>query len=95
MRRALDEYHVGGIETNLAFHRRCMRHAAFAAGDFDTGFIARNARELAPAAGEREVTAAVIAAALDAMTAAPPAGAPTGREATTEMSSWRRHLRLP
>jgi len=55
MRRALDEYRVGGIETNLAFHRRCMRHPAFAAGDFDTGFIARNARELAPAAGEREV----------------------------------------
>src|ERR1044071_3453919 len=63
MRRALDEYQVRGIETNLAFHRRCMRHPAFAAGDFDTGFIARNARELTPAAGEAEIPAAVVAAA--------------------------------
>ena len=39
MRRALDEYEVRGIETNLAFHRRCLRHAAFVAGDYDTGFI--------------------------------------------------------
>src|SRR5262249_3340156 len=95
MRRALDEYRVGGIETNLAFHRRCMRHPAFAAGDFDTGFIARNARELAPAAGEPEITAAVVAAALDAVTAAAPAGAPVDRPAPTEVSAWRRQLRVP
>src|ERR1051325_9505606 len=54
MRRALDEYQVRGIETNLAFHRRCVRQAAFAAGDYDTGFIARNARELTPGAGDAE-----------------------------------------
>jgi acetyl-CoA carboxylase, biotin carboxylase subunit len=102
MRRALDEYRVGGIETNLAFHRRCMRHPAFAAGDFDTGFIARNARELAPTADEAEVTAAVIAAALDAVASASPAGAPGDRAAagpgtspgSTEMSAWRRQLRV-
>src|SRR6478752_9377831 len=29
MRRALAEYHVGGIKTNLAFHRQVMRHPAF------------------------------------------------------------------
>ena len=52
MRRALDEYQVRGIETNLAFHRRCLRHAAFVAGDYDTGFIGRNAAELAPRADE-------------------------------------------
>ena len=32
MRRALGEYHVGGISTNLAFHRQVMRHPAFVAG---------------------------------------------------------------
>ena len=37
MRRALGEYHVGGITTNLAFHRQVMRHPAFIAGDYDTG----------------------------------------------------------
>ncbi|HSR99694.1 MAG TPA: acetyl-CoA carboxylase biotin carboxylase subunit, partial [Kofleriaceae bacterium] len=106
MRRALDEYQVRGIETNLAFHRRCVRHAAFAAGDYDTGFIGRNARELTPGAGEPELTAAVIAAALDTVTAGSPAapsgdraGAPTGPASptspTSEISGWRRQLRLP
>jgi acetyl-CoA carboxylase biotin carboxylase subunit len=96
MRRALDEYRVGGIETNLAFHRRCMRHPAFAAGDFDTGFIARNARELAPAAGEPEIIAAVIAAALDTVASAAPGATPAANgaaAATTEISTWRRQLR--
>ena len=55
MRRALDEYQVRGIETNLAFHRRCLRHAAFIAGDYDTGFIGRNAAELAPRADAAEL----------------------------------------
>jgi acetyl-CoA carboxylase biotin carboxylase subunit len=93
MRRALDEYQVRGIETNLAFHRRCLRQAAFAAGDYDTGFIARHARELTPGAAEPEVTAAVIAAALDAMTTAAPVAATPDRAATTEVSTWRRQLR--
>jgi acetyl-CoA carboxylase biotin carboxylase subunit len=94
MRRALDEYQVRGIETNLAFHRRCVRQAAFAAGDYDTGFIGRNAGELAPRAGEAELTAAVIAVALDAATtAAPVLAQPAGPGATSEMSAWRRQLR--
>ena len=37
MRRALGEYHVGGIRTNLPFHRQVMRHPAFIAGEYDTG----------------------------------------------------------
>ena len=96
MRRALDEYQVRGIETNLAFHRRCVRQAAFAAGDYDTGFIGRNARELAPRAGDAELTAAIIAAALDAATHASPAAAAaaTGNHGPTgEPSAWRLQLR--
>ena len=91
MRRALDEYQVRGIETNLAFHRRCVRQAAFAAGDYDTGFIARNAKELTPRAGDAELTAAIIAVALEATIAAPAvrAAAPAPG-ASVEPSSWRR-----
>jgi acetyl-CoA carboxylase biotin carboxylase subunit len=99
MRRALDEYVVRGIETNLAFHRRCFRHAAFIEGDFDTGFIGRNAAELAPRAGEAELAAAIIAAALDAATkshAAPARSSSSGALASysngTEISGWRRSL---
>jgi acetyl/propionyl-CoA carboxylase alpha subunit len=93
MRRALDEYQVLGIETNLAFHRRCVRHAAFIAGDYDTGFIGRHAKELAPAATEPAVTAAVIAAALDAATASAPKPASATIAATRELSGWRRQVR--
>jgi acetyl-CoA carboxylase biotin carboxylase subunit len=93
MRRALDEYQVLGIETNLAFHRRCMRHAAFVAGDYDTGFIGRNAAELAPCAGEPELTAAIIAVALDAATTAAPVATPASHHGTTEHSGWRKQLR--
>jgi acetyl-CoA carboxylase, biotin carboxylase subunit len=99
MRRALDEYTVRGIETNLAFHRRCFRHAAFVAGDYDTGFISRNAAELAPRADDAELDAAIIAAALEAATqtqaqATAKQAAPAAAHATngTEISGWRRQI---
>ena len=67
MRRALGEYHVGGIRTNLPFHRQVMRHPAFIAGDYDTGFIERHKAELAPAAADDETaTLAAVAAAAHA-----------------------------
>jgi acetyl-CoA carboxylase biotin carboxylase subunit len=94
MRRALDEYQVRGIETNLAFHRRCVRQAEFLAGDYDTSFIGRHAGELTPRAGEAALDAAIIAAALDASTtAARPAPHAAGTGASTEISGWRRQLR--
>ena len=39
MRRALREYVVTGIQTNLRFHERLLQHPAFAAGEYDTGFV--------------------------------------------------------
>jgi acetyl-CoA carboxylase biotin carboxylase subunit len=51
MRRALDEYAVGGIKTTLPFFREVMRDEEFVAGRLDTGFIARfNERRAARAA---------------------------------------------
>ena len=41
LRRALDEYEVGGIKTTLPFFREVVRDAEFIAGRLDTGFIAR------------------------------------------------------
>ena len=41
MRRALGEYVVTGIRTNLAFHEKLFAHPEFIAGRYDTGFIAR------------------------------------------------------
>src|SRR5918999_3416374 len=39
MRRALREYQVRGIKTNIPFHQWIVRHPRFMAGDFDTRFI--------------------------------------------------------
>jgi len=39
MRRALHEYQVRGIKTNIAFHQWILRHPRFMAGDFDTAFV--------------------------------------------------------
>ncbi len=39
MRRALGEYVVSGIRTNLAFHERLLGHPEFAAGRYHTGFL--------------------------------------------------------
>ncbi len=94
MRRALDEYQVRGIETNLAFHRRCVRHPAFVAGDYDTGFIGRNAAELAPRADAAALDAAIIAAVLDVQPAPSPSnGVARATVGTNEPSGWRRQLR--
>jgi acetyl-CoA carboxylase biotin carboxylase subunit len=41
MRRALDEYAVGGIKTTLPFFRQIVRDEEFIAGHLDTGFIPR------------------------------------------------------
>ncbi|MCG8421788.1 MAG: acetyl-CoA carboxylase biotin carboxylase subunit [Proteobacteria bacterium] len=41
MRRALDEYAVHGIRTNIPFHRRILRNRLFCDGVYDTGFVDR------------------------------------------------------
>ncbi|HSM84492.1 MAG TPA: acetyl-CoA carboxylase biotin carboxylase subunit [Candidatus Limnocylindrales bacterium] len=41
MRRALDEYFVGGIKTNLRLFRRILGHPDFVAARLDTGFLDR------------------------------------------------------
>ena len=95
MRRALAEYHVGGIRTNLAFHRRVMRHPAFLAGDYDTGFIERHKAELMPPALDESSQAfAAIGAALAAREAAP-AAAQVLDTSAVQPSAWRRATNFP
>jgi acetyl-CoA carboxylase biotin carboxylase subunit len=64
--RALDEYHVAGIRTNLSFFRRVMRDSVFRDGRLDTGFIdaflSRSPPVAAPDAELRAVVALVAAA---------------------------------
>ncbi|MFV0337464.1 MAG: acetyl-CoA carboxylase biotin carboxylase subunit [Chthoniobacterales bacterium] len=39
MKRALDEYHIIGLETTIPFQRKLMDHPEFVAGKYHTGFI--------------------------------------------------------
>jgi acetyl-CoA carboxylase, biotin carboxylase subunit len=92
MRRALGEYHVGGIRTNLAFHRQVMRHPAFIAGEYDTGFIERHKSELQPAAPDEDTAtlAAVVAAAHARAQGTDDAPGADLDLSQTEIPAWRR-----
>jgi acetyl-CoA carboxylase biotin carboxylase subunit len=39
MVRAIDEYHISGVQTTLSFCRFVMLHEAFTSGNFDTHFV--------------------------------------------------------
>ncbi len=66
MRRALQEYEVGGIKTTLPFFREIVEDAEFIEGKLDTGFIPRwQERRQKREASEVEKDLAIIAAALN------------------------------
>jgi acetyl-CoA carboxylase biotin carboxylase subunit len=96
MTRALLEYRVGGIKTNLVFHRRVMKNAEFRSGRYDTSFIARNGAELARPIeleeGDEALDAILAAATLHAIESAPDtatASDGSGARASTERSAWQ------
>jgi acetyl-CoA carboxylase biotin carboxylase subunit len=67
LRRALDEYQVGGIRTTLPFFREIVRDEEFRAARLDTGFITRfNERRQATENGNNQqlTDLAAIAAAM-------------------------------
>jgi 3-methylcrotonyl-CoA carboxylase alpha subunit len=72
--RALAGCEVAGTVTNLAFLGALARHEGFAAGDVDTGLIARDIDTLVvtPGAGPRETALAALAA-LDLLEGTPEA----------------------
>jgi len=65
MQRALREYHVEGIKTNIGFFVEILQYPDFLKGDFDTGFIDRwlasRARETKITEDERAVAAVAVA----------------------------------
>ena len=66
MRRALQEYEVGGIKTTLPFFRKIIEDQEFIEGKLDTGFIPRwQERQEKSEAEETEKDLPIIAAALN------------------------------
>jgi acetyl-CoA carboxylase biotin carboxylase subunit len=91
MARALSEYQVLGIKTNLPFHRRVMLEPDFSSGNYDTGYIeSHKSTLLAPyTVSDDEIEQAAIVAAISAATAAPRTAPGTGAASATEPSAWR------
>jgi len=58
MKRALEEYRIIGIRTNIPFHQYLLQNPSFQAGDFDTQFIRHDDKILS----EIAALAAVLAA---------------------------------
>ena len=99
MRRALDEYFVGGIKTNLLLFRRILEHPDFVAARIDTGFLDRLlATKPAPvSATGRLAEVAAVSAALFAAIAPQKNGrngaTKTGNGKRPDVSSWKRVAR--
>ena len=97
MRRALGEYVIGGIRTNLGFLTRILSHPGFISGNYDIGFIAQNLAELLSQpkidADSRWLLAAAAAVAArvidDTKSGAREPNGPSG----TEPSAWLRAQR--
>jgi acetyl-CoA carboxylase biotin carboxylase subunit len=67
MRRALREYHIDGIKSNIGFFQELLGDREFLSGDFDTGFIDRwqkSKRAALPETAPADRPLAAIAAAL-------------------------------
>jgi acetyl-CoA carboxylase biotin carboxylase subunit len=99
MRRALDEYFVGGIKTNLSLFRRILEHPDFISARIDTGFLDRLlSTAVSPASGTDHLAEiAAVSAALFAATAQPQNGQNGGQngglERRSEASMWKRTAR--
>jgi acetyl-CoA carboxylase biotin carboxylase subunit len=94
--RALNEYFVGGIKTNISLFRRILSDADFAAGRLDTGYLDRLlARPLESApSDERDGEVAAIAAGVFAMLdPASSGGQAVSLNGTEPESNWKRTAR--
>jgi len=88
--RALSEYFVGGIKTNISLFRRILRHPDFRAAAIDTGFLDRLLQQGEELKSESEhspkaVEVAVIAAGMFA--ALGPAAASAGERVGPESAN--------
>lgn len=92
MRRALSEYVVKGITTNIAYLRAIMEHPEFLGGDYDTAFLVRHHQALLgkedPTLTEVSLLAAAVYAHQRAQKQAH-ALVSASKSGTTGRSAWR------
>ena len=85
--RALSEYEVVGVQTNLGLLRRIAAHPAFAAAELDTGFIGRHGAALLPQSAPAPA-AALAAAALEVLRLRAEATQATAARSHDPFSPW-------
>jgi acetyl-CoA carboxylase biotin carboxylase subunit len=99
MRRALSEYVVTGIKTNLAFHEKLFTHPEFVAGRYDTGFIERHKSDLLgyptvePERRDAVAVALAVAAARMESAGTAKASEASGADGQGRLSPWVSHHR--
>jgi acetyl-CoA carboxylase biotin carboxylase subunit len=89
LRRALDETLIGGVQTDLGFHRWLVDQPAFISGAYDTGLVADAWGEGPPLVDD---LAGVAATAAAEARATGPATQPAAPEATGA-SAWAARAR--
>jgi len=104
LHRALYEYFVGGIKTNISLFRRILQDPDFRAGKFDTGFLDRLLAKAGDGENDRRPLIAAIGAGifatLDPQATLPGANgdaataAANGTVPQSELSAWKRAGRL-
>ncbi len=87
--RALQEYTVKGLTTNIAFLRQVLHNEVFRSGDYDTGLIDNHMTLSKPEASDDKRSVALLAAALHAHHAQLAAAIPQSQQASGR-SVWRR-----
>ncbi len=92
LKRAVDEYFIGGVKTNISLFRRILTDPAFAAGNTDTGYLTRLPVPTSSESPERELELAAIAAAI--FTAMDSRDVMRGNgSATAASTNWKRSSR--
>jgi acetyl-CoA carboxylase biotin carboxylase subunit len=96
MLRALEEYHLLGIRTNIPYLRKILKHPEFISGDYDTGFIPRRQEELLQSEAEKIRTEpiALAAAAILQFNRANQQAPEPGAADEPEQSAWKLHGRI-
>ncbi|HJU86771.1 MAG TPA: acetyl-CoA carboxylase biotin carboxylase subunit [Gemmatimonadota bacterium] len=91
MRRALAELEIGGVRTNVGFHRALVAHPEVAEGRVHTRWLEEHAGEVLEAEAAMRRESEPLAAALAAWlcSESPPASLPARPQAANGRGSWR------
>jgi acetyl-CoA carboxylase, biotin carboxylase subunit len=91
--RAMHEYFVGGIKTNISLFQRILRDAEFVAGKIDTGYLDRLLKSGVPAAQRGDGGVAAIAAGVFEVLEPAESSTATSNGNGSGVSGWKRAAR--